>query len=445
MNLAKSIPSVSELTWRIKDVLEGEFSDVRVSGEVSKPLRSSNGHLYFTLKDDGAAISCVAWKSTVDRFKLDVAHGQQINVSGDVQVFAPRGQYQIIVKSVEQAGEGALQLAYEKLKTKLKEEGLFDESLKKSLPEFPKVIGVVTSETGAAFQDIRSTLEKRYPLARVLLYHAAVQGVAAAGEIARGIHWFHEHKAADVLIIGRGGGSLEDLWPFNEEVVARAISNCEIPVISAVGHETDFSISDFVADVRAATPTQAAVLATPDVNDLRLSLDGMVRQAERSILQRISQSQVTITRMLKSHALLVVTDKIRAHKEAVKVHGLQINSLVRNRLSRLSDHVQSLTKSTRPTLQLKHINLRNRVDQLKRNIGDIEKVKVANQFEIWQRIDFRLQKINPTEPLNRGYTRITQTGQWIRTKNQMDESKEFEIHWKDGVLLQNPSTKTSGK
>jgi exodeoxyribonuclease VII large subunit len=445
MNLAKSIPSVSELTWHIKDVLEGEFSDVRVSGEVSKPLRSSNGHLYFTLKDDGAAISCVAWKSTVDRFKLDVAHGQQINVSGDVQVFAPRGQYQIIVKSVEQAGEGALQLAYEKLKAKLKEEGLFDESLKKSLPEFPKIIGVVTSETGAAFQDIRSTLEKRYPLARVLLFHAAVQGVAAAGEIARGIHWFNEQKAADVLIIGRGGGSLEDLWPFNEEVVARAISNCEIPVISAVGHETDFSISDFVADVRAATPTQAAVLATPDVNDLRLSLDGMVRQAERSILQRISQSQVTITRMLKSHALLVVTDKIRAHKEAVKAHGFQINSLVRNRLSRLSDHVQSLTKSTRPTLQLKHLNLRNRVDLLKRNIGDIEKDKVANQFEIWQRIDFRLQKINPTEPLNRGFTRITQTGQWIRTKNQMDESKEFEIHWKDGVLLQNPSTNTSGK
>jgi len=443
MSLTKAIPSVSELTWRIKDVLEVEFSNVHVSGEVSKPLRSSNGHLYFTLKDDGAAISCVAWKSTVDRFKLDIAHGQQINVSGDIQVFAPRGQYQIIVKSIEQAGEGALQLAFERLKNKLKEEGLFDDSRKKSLPIFPKTIGVVTSETGAAFQDIRSTLEKRYPLARVLLFHAAVQGVVAASEIARGINWFNDTNSAEVLIIGRGGGSLEDLWPFNEEVVARAIAQCNIPIISAVGHETDFSISDFVADVRAATPTQAAVIATPDINDLKLSVDGMMRLAERSILQNIRNGRETVHKMLKSHALLVVTDRIKAHKESIRVHLLHMKTLVTNRFQRMADHIQSITKSTRPTLKLRLMNSRNEVDKLQRTVDEKAKQLYVDRFELWQSLDFRLQKVNPVEPLNRGFTRVIQSGKWIREKDALMEKHPFEIHWKDGKVSSNQSGRNS--
>lgn len=441
MSLTKSIPTVSELTWRIKDVLEGAFSNVHVSGEVSKPLRSSNGHLYFTLKDDGAAISCVAWKSTMDRLKVDVAHGQQINVSGDVQIFAPRGQYQIIVKSIEQAGEGALQLAFEKLKNKLKDEGLFDESRKKTLPSFPKIIGVVTSETGAAFQDIRSTLEKRYPLAQVLIYHAAVQGVAAASEISRGIHWFNNSKVADVLIIGRGGGSLEDLWPFNEEVVARAIALCSIPVISAVGHETDFSISDFVADVRAATPTQAAVMATPDINDLKLIIDGMMKLAERSISQNIRNGRQTIHKMLKSHALLVVTDKIRAHKGSVRVHKGQIRTLLTTRMQRVKEHILSITKSTKPTLKLRLINNRNEVEKLKRKVEERSAVLLEDKFGAWQSLDFRIQKVDPIEPLKRGFTRIIQSGKWIRERDSLKNSGEFEIHWRDGKVSAERSDK----
>ena len=262
------IPSVTELTGKIKTVLEQNFMDILVEGEASNVKRSANGHFYFTLKDSGAQLPCVIWRSTVQRLGIDLTDGQQIVIGGDIQVYEPHGRYQMIVNLVQQAGIGKLQQAFEKLKAKLKSEGLFDDIHKLALPKFPQRIGVVTSKTTAAFQDIRATLQKRWPLAEVKLFHASVQGVNAAPEIVNGINYFSNHKNVDVVIIGRGGGSLEDLWPFNEEAVARAVFHCEIPIISAVGHEVDFSISDFVADSRAATPTQAAVMAVPDINEI---------------------------------------------------------------------------------------------------------------------------------------------------------------------------------
>ncbi|MEX0930013.1 MAG: exodeoxyribonuclease VII large subunit, partial [Balneolales bacterium] len=269
------MPTVSQLTLNIKAVMEGQFHDVLVQGEVSQPKSSRNGHIYFTLKDAGAQLPCVIWKSTAERLNTTLQHGQHVMAGGEVQVYAPHGKYQLIVSAVQQAGSGALQHAFEKLKTKLQAEGLFDEGRKKPLPKFPGSIGVVTSAGGAAFQDIVSTLTKRYPLVDLYLYHAAVQGVSAASEITRGIEYFSETGKVDVMIIGRGGGSLEDLWPFNEEAVARAVFNSNVPVISAVGHETDFSISDFMADARAATPTQAASMAVPDIGELRFQVEDL--------------------------------------------------------------------------------------------------------------------------------------------------------------------------
>ena len=456
MRKPNEIPSVTELTWRIKDLLEGNFSGITVSGEVSQPTLSRNGHLYFTLKDDGAQIACVIWKTTVQRMRGELQHGQQINVRGDVAVYAPSGRYQIIVKGIEQAGEGALQAAFERLKSKLEAEGLFSAERKRALPAFPKTIGVVTSETGAAFQDIRSTLERRYPLARVLLYHAAVQGVGASGEIAKGIAWFSQDPPrADVLIIGRGGGSLEDLWPFNEEVVARAVAASAVPVVSAVGHETDFSIADFVADVRAATPTQAAVLVTPDVQDLQFQLDGMTSMAERAVRRRIDSGKDTIRKMVKTHALLAIRDQMQLSRERIQRFRERLRNSVREQTSSSRDMIERARRTLLPGLRLRMMHHHDKHGTVQRALLPamrmrliLEKERLSGtvrlaepralarrqrDFNTWQQLHYRLGAVNPTEPLERGFTRVLQQDKWIRHYRDLEESQPITIEWKDGT------------
>lgn len=434
MRKRNDIPTVTELTWHIKDMLEGEFSGITVSGEVSQPSRSANGHVYFTLKDAQAQIACVMWKSTADRLKLKLEQGQQVNVSGDVQLYAPHGRYQIIVKSVEQAGEGALQQAFERLKAKLESEGLFDQDRKRDLPRFPQTIGIVTSENGAAFQDMRSTLEKRYPLAKVLLYHAAVQGVGAAAEIARGIVWFSQNKAADVLIIGRGGGSLEDLWPFNEEVVARAIASCEIPVISAVGHETDFSISDFVADVRAATPTQAAVLVAPDVQDLRMMVEDAARRCDRNARAVVTAGRETIRGMLKTHALLAIRDKMQMNRQKVEQSKQRMTHQLNLRLNRAKDAISAPSRTMRPSLQIRLLRGKEKVETLRTTLKPLVLAKKQVSVDQWQSLHYKLQALNPTEPLQRGFTRVIQKGKWVRSAKKLDQKDGYSIEWNDGKI-----------
>lgn len=434
MRKRNDIPTVTELTWHIKDMLEGEFSGITVSGEVSQPSRSANGHVYFTLKDAQAQIACVMWKSTADRLKLKLEQGQQVNVSGDVQLYAPHGRYQIIVKSVEQAGEGALQQAFERLKAKLESEGLFDQDRKRDLPRFPQTIGIVTSENGAAFQDMRSTLEKRYPLAKVMLYHAAVQGVGAAAEIARGIVWFSQNKVADVLIIGRGGGSLEDLWPFNEEVVARAIAACEIPVISAVGHETDFSISDFVADVRAATPTQAAVLVAPDVQDLRMMVEDAARRCDRNARAVVTAGRETIRRMLKTHALLAIRDKMQMNRQKVEQSKQRMTHQLNLRLNRAKDAISAPSRTMRPSLQIRLLRGKEKVETLRTTLKPLVLAKKQVSVDQWQSLHYKLQALNPTEPLQRGFTRVIQKGKWVRSAKKLDQKDGYSIEWNDGKI-----------
>jgi exodeoxyribonuclease VII large subunit len=435
MRNRSDIPSVSELTWHIKELLEGNFTGIRVGGEVSQPTRSANGHVYFTLKDDQAQIACVIWRSSAQRMPVELAHGQQVVVLGDVQVYAPSGRYQIIVKSVQQAGEGALQQAFERLKARLEAEGLFAAERKKPLPAFPRVIGVVTSESGAAFQDIRSTLERRYPLARVLLYHAAVQGVGAAAEIARGIGYFATSGQADVLIVGRGGGSLEDLWPFNEEIVARAIAACEIPVVSAVGHETDFSISDFVADVRAATPTQAAVLVAPDVTDLQLLLDTYEKRCERQVRALIGGGRDTIRQMLKTHALMAIRDRMRFSRERVGTLQQRMQAVLAGRTGRARDVVQLAGRTMLPSVRMLLMRRRDTVSGLERSLLPAVRMERQRKREAWQTLNFRLQQVNPTEPLERGFTRILQDGVWVRRREALRSEAPVTVQWRDGEAV----------
>lgn len=382
------IPSVSQLTDKIKNVLEQNFIDILVEGETSNVNQSRNGHYYFTLKDSNASLPCVIWKSTALRLDLNLTDGQQIVVGGDIQVYAPHGRYQMIVSLVQQAGIGKLQQAFEKLKAKLKAEGLFEDHHKKPLPKFPQTIGVVTSATGAAFQDIRSTLENRWPLANVKLYHASVQGVNAAQEIIKGIEYFSTNKNLDVMIIGRGGGSLEDLWPFNEEAVARAVFKSDIPVISAVGHEIDFSISDFVADARAATPTQAAVLAVPDINEIRFLVEDMAKKLEMHTIGAIQLYKDRVSNLARSHALQVVKQKMDSAR----------------------------------------INIQN----LREKLTHKTDIRFRTQKQLLSDLTHALDKQNPNEPLEKGFVRVWQNEKWVRRSSAFSEKESFELQWSDG-------------
>jgi len=262
--MEEKIYTVSELTREIKQVLETGFPCLWVEGEISNFKRHSSGHLYFTLKDENSQIRCAMWRYRANDLIFRPEDGMKVLVQGNLQVYEPGGYYQIIVQQVQPAGVGELQLAFEQLKKKLYAEGLFDEAHKKPIPIFPERIGVITSPTGAAIRDIISVITRRFPIAQIILAPVRVQGPGAKEEIVQAIQDFNEFGEVDVLIVGRGGGSLEDLWAFNEEVVARAIFTSKIPIISAVGHEIDFSISDFVADRRAPTPSAAAEMAVPD-------------------------------------------------------------------------------------------------------------------------------------------------------------------------------------
>jgi len=278
-----TVLSVTELTRRIKNTLEDEFIDVWVEGELSNFVRHSSGHMYFTLKDAGAQIQGVMFRSTNRSLSFTMENGLKVVICGRISVYEKRGNYQLYAERIEPKGIGALQLAYEQLKMKLREEGLFDETNKKELPLFPKKIGIVTSPTGAAIRDILRIIDRRFRNTHVVLNPAKVQGEGSAEEIATAINELNAHGECDVLIVGRGGGSLEDLWAFNEEIVVRAIHRSSIPIVSAVGHEVDYTISDFVADVRAATPSAAAELVVKEKGEWEAQIEGYRNMLQRSL------------------------------------------------------------------------------------------------------------------------------------------------------------------
>lgn len=274
--------TVAQLTRQIRSLLEGSIGQVWVEGEISNHRLQTSGHQYFTLKDASAQISCVMFRGAAMRSSVRLADGAAVQVLGDLSVYEPRGQYQLVVKSVQAKGQGVLQAKFEALKRKLHEEGLFDSEYKKPIPKFPRVLALVTSPTGAAIRDMLNILTRRAPWVRVMVYPVRVQGQGAENEIARAIGALNNAAALglprpDTIIVGRGGGSLEDLWNFNEEVVARAIFESAIPIVSAVGHEIDFTIADFVADLRAPTPSAAAELVAPDITELNRHFDSLQR------------------------------------------------------------------------------------------------------------------------------------------------------------------------
>ena len=286
---------VSELTRLLRTVLEETFRNIWVEGEISNFTKHTSGHMYFSLKDDQAVLSCVLFRRVNQNLKFKIENGMQVVCFGRLSIYDKRGQYQLYVDKIEPKGVGALQMAFEQLKKKLAGEGLFDDSRKRPIPYLPTRIGVVTSPTGAAIRDILNVVKRRFQNIEVILNPVRVQGDGAEEEVARAIEEFNEYnrsvepdKKVDVLIVGRGGGSLEDLWAFNMEAVARAISSSVIPIISAVGHEIDWTIADFVSDKRAPTPSAAAELVIPKKEDLVLTLDQLTDRLDGSIMDKIA-------------------------------------------------------------------------------------------------------------------------------------------------------------
>ena len=322
--------SVSTLNEQIKSLLEATFLNVSVEGEVSRPTYHSSGHLYFTLKDENSSISCVMFKGNNQKLKFRIEEGMRLVIWGAVSLYVPRGAYQINCVGAEPSGSGALALAYEQLKKELLSLGYFEQSLKKSLPKFPTRIALVTSSTGAVLQDMLHVAQKRWPLIEIVLFDTLVQGDGARFQIAKAIHKADE-GGFDTIVVARGGGSIEDLWAFNEKEVADAIFQAKTPIISAIGHEIDYVISDFVADVRAPTPSAAMEILLPDINEMRLTLDNItlhVSQRFTSILNQKAQLLNHYLQSIKLHSLDVrfanVNKEISTCKELLDSKFLQI-------------------------------------------------------------------------------------------------------------------------
>lgn len=384
--------SVSTLSAQIKGTLEEGFPSVWVVGEVSNFSRPQSGHCYFTLKDENAQIRAVAWRGTASKLKFDLQDGLELVCRGRIDVYAPRGSYQLVVDEAQPKGVGALELALRKLREKLSAEGLFDPARKRLLPPFPRRIGFVTSPTGAAVRDFLQVLERRWRGVEVLVIPAKVQGDGSAEEIAAGIQIANQlSKPLDVLVIGRGGGSLEDLWSFNEEVVVRAIAASDVPVISAVGHEIDVTLADFVADVRALTPTEAAELAVPAADEIMARVDSL---------------------------------------------GNRVHSAIRNQINRYADRLGQLASRrpfARPHAPFQDLALRlddlsqsaNRAIRQQRNEGISQLGQLAG----------KLESLSPLGVLSRGYSLThNQAGKLIRSSEQVKAGDEIETRINQGKI-----------
>jgi len=333
--------SVTELTVHIRAVLENDpiLWDVSVQGEVSNMTRASSGHWYFTLKDSAAQLKCVMWRSSVERQSYRPQNGDALVAHGRIGVYEASGVYQLYADSVHPAGTGDLYQQFEQLKAQLEAEGLFEAERKRPIPTFPRQIGVVTSPEAAAFQDIQNVLRRRFPLVEIILSPCLVQGAEAPGQIVTALECLNRHTEVDVILVIRGGGSIEDLWAFNDERVARAIASSRIPVINGVGHETDFTIADFVADVRAPTPSAAAEIATPNIEDLRLDLRELDDRMAGIVRDRLNELQSSLAMSQRTLGHVSPANRIRNLRQRIDDWNARLVSQQRQRIERLRERL----------------------------------------------------------------------------------------------------------
>jgi len=433
--IAEQILTVSALNSTARTLLESQIGQIWVSGEISNLARPSSGHLYFSLKDSQAQVRCALFRQSQRQGQPSLENGQQVLALANVSLYEPRGDYQLIVKHLESAGAGALQLAFNQLKEKLLKEGLFEASHKKSLPPLPQHIGVITSPSGAAIRDILHVLKRRFPLATVIVYPSAVQGAQATGQLHQALLAAEHHGLCDVLIIARGGGSLEDLWPFNDEMLARAIFACPIPVVSGVGHETDFTITDFVADLRAPTPSAAAEAVSPERQELLQQL----QYQQRALLKAMQQTLQALQQRCQS-----LRQRLRHPGERLQQQAQQLDQL-EQRLKRIMQHTlgQKQQQLLRWQQQL-HSHTPSR--QLKQYAQQCLQYQQQLHFAMQQTISRRLQQIqamaralsavSPLQTLERGYAILTQEKQRsvIRSVTEVQTGDRVTATLSDGAI-----------
>lgn len=402
--MAQNVLSITQLNEYIRGKMDTDplLTQVAVRGEISNYKLYPSGHHYFTLKDEGSALRCVLFKGNAARLRFRPENGMKIIAMGKVSVYPRDGAYQLYCTGLTMDGVGDLYAAFEQLKKKLEAQGLFDPAHKKPIPKYPGTIGIITSSAGAAVHDMLRILRKRYPLSKVRLLPVRVQGVEAPGEIAAAIGYANHYRLADLLIVGRGGGSIEDLWAFNDERVAYAIYHSEIPVISAVGHEPDVTISDYVADLRAATPSNAAELAVPDQDALRQNLDAMSNAMVSSLSRQVKAARQHLKVLSASQALLSPTGYLEQRSQSVE--------LLKNRL--VAAQNQNITRARQ------------------RFIAQISK----------------LEAMSPLKVLTRGYSMAqTQRGEVVRSINQVELGERIRIRLSDGTISATVMNKEEGK
>ncbi len=439
---ARRVLSVSELTEQVRRLLEKHLGQVWVTGEITNLRAQSSGHIYFTLKDANAQLSCVLFRSATVAHRELLTDGQKVLLQGDVTVYEARGQYQLIVRAVELQGVGARQIAFEKLKQKLAAEGLFAPERKRSLPRFPQRLGLVTSPTGAAIRDVLHVIQRRNPSLEIILAPCRVQGDKAAEEIAEAIRRLNDiappHVSLDLILVTRGGGSLEDLWAFNEEIVARAIFESALPVVSAVGHEIDFTISDFVADVRAATPSAAAEIITEDVFASR----EFVAEAPSLMATRVRQQLRRATgdftqwaqRLQRAHPRRQVNEWLQRLDELHTDLVRNTRQSVRERSVAWQNATARLWR-TRPAQLVK--DRTQMLTQARRRLGEQARHELRERFHAWQTLDSRLRLLGPEQVLARGYsiTMDAASGKVLRDATKLKSGQRLKTRLQQGEVL----------
>lgn len=411
---AQEALTVSQLNAYIKSLVDRDdfLGSVAVRGELSNYKIYPSGHHYFTLKDAESSLKCVMFRSAAGKLRFRPESGMGVTAWGRISVYPRDGAYQLYCEALMPEGFGDLQMAYEQLKAKLEKEGLFDRSHKKPIPRYPERIAVITSSAGAAVHDIIRVLRRRWPMGKIMLLPVRVQGVEAPGEIAAALRYASEHKVADVVITGRGGGSIEDLWAFNDERVARAIYDCEIPVISAVGHEPDVTIADFVADLRAATPSNAAELAAPDVTELMQAIDSAMRRLENSMAKRISGSREALEALSSRRVLQSATGFIEQRRSQVETLRVRLEA------------ASGFASKSRSQLD----NLASRLD----SALDAAMTRKKNEY---LRAAAKLDALSPLKVLSRGYAiAMDEDGRAVKDSSGVSAGDKLTVRLAIGAL-----------
>jgi len=432
MEAPDSVLTVTQLTREIREVLEARIGTVWVEGEISNHRLQTSGHQYFTLKDGGSQISCVMFRGSASRSGARLTDGVQVQVQGEISVYEPRGQYQLVVKQVQMKGQGGLQARFEALKKRLFDEGLFDQEYKQAIPKFPRTVALVTSPTGAAIQDMLNILTRRAPWVRVMVFPVRVQGQGVERETIRAIEMLNAAEQfglprPETIVIGRGGGSIEDLWAYNEESLARAIFVSRIPIISAVGHEIDFTIADFVADLRAPTPSAAAELLAPDVSELKRYFESTERTLSKRVQSILDHHEKVLELTAKGPLMHEPEQQIRQAEQSVDDAEVRLSSAIREQVRSLSDQLQDrqqVLQQYHPRVMISEAGHRvqSSADRLRQYV---EHRLVRLEDRLRARADL-LRHLGPDAILSRGFSyTMTTDGKRLRDAKEIKKGDKL--------------------